>query len=367
MKLIRGSLPLVLLAVLTACGAQTPAASPGTSLTWAIETEPITFNPHQWSQNKARLLVFNQFDALVARDANGEFIPWLAKSWRVSPDGKTYTFELRDDVTFHDGERFDAAAVKANLDKLREPGYNPTVASIQLRWLDRVEVVSPTTVKITLKRPDGLFLDFLASPYAAQVSPRSLRTAKDLKAGGPDVVGTGPFILDRYVRGQEVRYRRNPAYRWAPASAAHQGPAHLAEITYRFLPEGAVRVGALTSGQVQVIEGVPATDIASIENDPELTLQTALNSGSAFSYYFNTSRPRSTTSGYGRPSARRSTSTPCSSRSTGAPPPGRGASWPGRARSTTPPWRAPSAETPPRPTPCSTRPGGPGGTPKATA
>ncbi|ADG88313.1 peptide ABC transporter [Thermobispora bispora] len=291
MKLIRGSLPLVLLAVLTACGAQTPAASPGTSLTWAIETEPITFNPHQWSQNKARLLVFNQFDALVARDANGEFIPWLAKSWRVSPDGKTYTFELRDDVTFHDGERFDAAAVKANLDKLREPGYNPTVASIQLRWLDRVEVVSPTTVKITLKRPDGLFLDFLASPYAAQVSPRSLRTAKDLKAGGPDVVGTGPFILDRHVRGQEVRYRRNPAYRWAPASAAHQGPAHLAEITYRFLPEGAVRVGALTSGQVQVIEGVPATDIASIENDPELTLQTALNSGSAFSYYFNTSRP----------------------------------------------------------------------------
>ena len=291
MKLIRGSLPLVLLAVLTACGAQTPAASPGTSLTWAIETEPITFNPHQWSQNKARLLVFNQFDALVARDANGEFIPWLAKSWRVSPDGKTYTFELRDDVTFHDGERFDAAAVKANLDKLREPGYNPTVASIQLRWLDRVEVVSPTTVKITLKRPDGLFLDFLASPYAAQVSPRSLRTAKDLKAGGPDVVGTGPFILDRYVRGQEVRYRRNPAYRWAPASAAHQGPAHLAEITYRFLPEGAVRVGALTSGQVQVIEGVPATDIASIKSNPELTLKTALNSGSAFSYYFNTSRP----------------------------------------------------------------------------
>src|SRR5690606_28824066 len=122
------------------------------------------------------------------------------------------------------------------------------------------------------------FLDFLASPYAGQVSPKSLRTAKDLKFGGPDLVGTGPFILDRYIQGQEVRYRRNPDYDWPPASAEHRGPAHLEEITYRFLPEAAVRVGALTSGQVQVIEGVPATETNLIEKDPDLTLMTSLNS-----------------------------------------------------------------------------------------
>ncbi|WP_433375784.1 ABC transporter substrate-binding protein [Streptosporangium sp. CA-115845] len=296
MKLRWGALTLAGVLALAACGAGSEAPTvaaggDGGSLVWAVETQPITFNPHQWGQNKARLLVHNQFDALIARGGNGDFLPWLATSWQVSKDGLTYTFELRDNVTFHDGERFDAASVKANLDRLVSPGYNAAVSAIQLRNFDHAEVSAPHTLKVTLKAPDGLFLDFLASPLAGQVSPKSLRNAKDLKAGGVDVVGTGPFILDRFTPGQEVHYRRNPNYDWPPAGAAHQGPAHLAEITYRFLPEAAVRVGALTSGQVQVIEGVPATEIGLIKGNPELTLKTSLNSGSAFSYYFNVSRP----------------------------------------------------------------------------
>ncbi|MDR8407283.1 ABC transporter substrate-binding protein [Nonomuraea sp. 3-1Str] len=293
MKHLRRTLPLLVAASLTvtACGGaprETAAAADGGSLTWAVETQPVTFNPHLWAQNKARLLVWNQFDALLSRGEDGSFAPWLARSWEVSADGRTYTFHLREGVTFHDGEKFDAAAVKANLDRFRVPGYNPTVASIQLSALERVEVVSPAELKVHLKRPDALFLDFLASPYGGQVSPKSLRTAKNLKAGGPDLVGTGPFILDRYVQGQEVHYRRNPAYAWAPPTAAHQGPAHLAEVTYRFLPESAVRVGALTSGQAEVIEGVPATEVDLVKKDPDLAFQTALNSGSAYTYYFNT-------------------------------------------------------------------------------
>ncbi|AQZ70442.1 peptide ABC transporter [[Actinomadura] parvosata subsp. kistnae] len=287
---VKRLIPVLLLA-LAACGAQ-PAAQQAApvGLTWAVETQPITLNPQQWSQNKARLLVFNQFDALLTRNKDGSFGPWLAKAWKVSDDELTYTLTLRDDVTFHDGTRFDAASVKANLDQFFVEGYNAAVAGIQLRAFKEAKVLSPTTLEITLKEPDALFLDFLASPYAGQISPKSLKSAKDLKFGGTDLAGTGPFILDRYVPGQELHYRRNPAYKWPPAGAAHQGPAHLAEITYRFLPEAAVRVGALTSGQVQVIEGVPATEAGLIKNDPGLTLQTALNSGTSFSYYFNTSR-----------------------------------------------------------------------------
>ncbi|RVX39712.1 peptide/nickel transport system substrate-binding protein [Nonomuraea polychroma] len=281
--------PALLVLTLAACGAPTAQTVQSTSLTWAIETQPITLNPQLWAQNKVRLLVFNQFDALLSKAEDGTFRPWLAKAWQVSDDGLTYTLDLRDDVTFHDGTKFDAAAVKANLDQFLVPGYNPAVAAIQLKAFDRAEVVSPYRLKIMLKEPDGLFLDFLASPYAGQVSPKSLKSAKDLKFGGPDLVGTGPFILDRYVQGQELHYRRNPAYNWPPAGAAHQGPAHLSEITYRFLAEAAVRVGALTSGQVQVIEGVPATEVNLIKKDPNLALQASLNSGTAYSYYFNTS------------------------------------------------------------------------------
>ncbi|MEV0620126.1 ABC transporter substrate-binding protein [Nonomuraea sp. NPDC050404] len=287
---MRRLIPVLLLA-LAACGAQPAPNAEAATLTWAIETQPITFNPQLWSQNKVRMLVFNQFDALVARAEDGSFRPWLARSWEVSEDGRTYTLHLRDDVTFHDGAKFDAASVKANLEQFLVPGYNPAVAAIQLRAFKGAKVLSPTVLEITLKEPDALFLDFLASPYAGQISPRSLKAAKDLKFGGRDLVGTGPFILDRYVQGQEIHYRRNPAYRWPPASAAHRGPAHLSEITYRLLPEAAVRVGALTSGQVQVIEGVPATEVALIKKDPTLALHTSLNSGTSYSYYFNTSHP----------------------------------------------------------------------------
>jgi peptide/nickel transport system substrate-binding protein len=260
----------------------------GGSLTWAVETEPITFNPHQYAQAKARLLVWNSFEALLTHDDKGGYLPWLASAYAVSPDGRTYTFTLRPGVTFSDGTKFDAAAVKANIDQLLVPNYAPGVAAVQLKNLDSVEVKDPSTVVFRLRKPDVLILDFVSSPQGAQISPKSLKEAKNLKAGGPELAGTGPFVLDRYTPGQEVHFTRNPAYNWAPANAGHTGPAYLDGITYRFLKESSVRVGALTSGQVQIIEGVPATDESLISTNPDLTLQRGLNSGSAYSYYFNT-------------------------------------------------------------------------------
>ncbi|GIE91652.1 ABC transporter substrate-binding protein [Actinoplanes regularis] len=271
-------------------GSTADAGAPvsGGSLTWAVETEPITFNPHQYAQAKARLLVWNTFEALLTHDDQGGYLPWLATGYEVSPDGKAYTFKLRTGVTFSDGGRFDAAAVKANIDQLLTPNYAPTVAGVQLKNLDTVEVKDDSTVVLHLKKPDVLILDFVSSPQGAQVSPKSLKEAKNLKAGGPELAGTGPFVLDRYTPGQEVHFTKNPAYDWAPANAGHTGPAYLNEITYRFLKESSVRVGALTSGQVQVIEGVPATDESLVTAGRDFSLARGLNSGSAYSYYFNT-------------------------------------------------------------------------------
>ncbi|MEV4278149.1 ABC transporter substrate-binding protein [Actinoplanes xinjiangensis] len=285
------ALALVLTAACSAPQEGTAAAGrpvSGGSLTWAVETEPITFNPHQYAQAKARLLVWNTFEALLTHDTQGGYVPWLSTGYQVSADGRTYTFKLRTDVTFSDGTTFDAEAVKANIDQFSVDGYNPSVRAVQLRNLDRVDVVDPATVVFHLRQPDVLLLDFLSSPQGAQVSPKSLKEAKNLKAGGPDLAGTGPFLLDHYTAGQEVVFTKNPAYDWAPAGAGHTGPAYLDRITYRFLKESSVRVGALTSGQVQVIEGVPATDEALITANPQLSLSRGLNSGSAYSYYFNT-------------------------------------------------------------------------------
>lgn len=96
--------------------AQEPKPVAGGAITWGVATEPSCFDPHRSSQQAAFFVARNYIDSLVGKKADGTFAPWLATSWAISPDGKEYTYKLREDVRFHDGEAFDAEAVKANYD-----------------------------------------------------------------------------------------------------------------------------------------------------------------------------------------------------------------------------------------------------------
>jgi peptide/nickel transport system substrate-binding protein len=234
----------------------------GGSLTWGVGTEPSCFDPHSSSQQNSFFLIRNFVDSLVAKLADGNFVPWLAKSWQLSDDGKTYTFTLRDDVRFSDGTPFNADAVKANFDYIIKNAATTSSSASLLVQYDHIEVLSPTQVKIVLKQPDSTTLESLSSVKLGFLSPKTLSENKDLCAGGPALIGTGPFTFASYQRGQAATFVRNPDYHWGPAFAQHQGPAYLDQAVYRFLPESSVRTGALSSGQVDLIEGVQPTDIA---------------------------------------------------------------------------------------------------------
>ncbi|MFD0937067.1 ABC transporter substrate-binding protein [Methylobacterium trifolii] len=287
---MRKFVPLLALAVLSTAGlvemAQSADAEPrsGGSITWGVTTEPSCFDPHRSSQQAAFFVARNYIDSLVGKRADGSFAPWLASAWTISPDGTDYTFTLREDVVFHDGERFDAAAVKANFDFVKNP-ENAANAVALLEAFSTAEVVSPSVVKVTLSRPDSTFLESVSNVKLGLISPKSLAKG-DLCGGGPALAGTGPFVFERYVRGQSARFVRNRAYAWAPGYAAHTGPAHLDGLTFRFLPEYAVRTGALSSGQVDVIEGVQATDVSLFADDPDYRLLTG-PSGASTSFTLN--------------------------------------------------------------------------------
>ena len=218
-----------LLAVVAGCSTATPTAEAagqprsGGTLTWAVETEPITLNPHQYAQAKARLLVWNTFESLLTYDQQGKLVPWLATGWTVTPDGLSYTLTLRDRVTFSDGTPFDAAAVKANIDKLLEPGYAPAVAAVQLRNLKAVEVGRPAH---RTARPQR----------AGRAHPRLPRLPTG-RAGLPEVAAPGEEPQGRRhrrgrhraVRAGPLRPRpgaalpAQPGYDWAPPTAdAHR-------------------------------------------------------------------------------------------------------------------------------------------------
>ncbi|SCX31184.1 Nickel-binding periplasmic protein precursor [Agrobacterium rosae] len=257
----------------------------GGSLTWGVETEPSTLNPHLNGQAKAKLILRNAYESLLARTPEGGYVPWLAKDYAISEDGKTYTFHLRDDVTFSDGEKLDAAAAALTFIKLKEPTYSGSISAGHVSHLKEAIAEDSHTLVLKLSRVYAPFLDGAAGIEI--LSPKSYESAQ-LKSGGPELAGTGPFILDRYVKGQEIRFVKNLAYNWAPANAAHQGPAYLDEVIYRFLSEASVRTGAISSGQVDVIEGIAGNDAGLFKDSDEFTYQSAINTGTPYTLYLNT-------------------------------------------------------------------------------
>ncbi|EGC99315.1 extracellular solute-binding protein, partial [Burkholderia sp. TJI49] len=275
---------LLALALPSVAFAQGTPVSGGT-LTWGVETEPRTLNPQLNGQDKVELLLRNAYESLLAQKPDGSYVPWLATAYQVSADGRTYTFTLRDDVKFTDGAPFDAKAVARNFLNARNPAYSggSQLAGLIAHVAD-VRTPDPRTVVITLDAPYAPFLTF-AGRFAL-LSPNAFGRP-GLKAGGPDIAGTGPFILRRYVKGQEIEFAKNPDYRWASPTAGHQGPAYLDRVVYRFLPESSVRTGALLSGQVDVIEGVSGNDAARIRQNPDFTYRRALNTGTPYSLFLN--------------------------------------------------------------------------------
>ncbi|WP_344203673.1 ABC transporter substrate-binding protein [Aeromicrobium alkaliterrae] len=251
-----------------------------------METEPTTLNPQLNGQNRTHLILRNAYESLLYRDSDGGYVPWLADSYEVSSDARQFTFTLREDVTFSDGEPLTAAAVKVNFDHLNDPTYDENGAGQgPLAHLEEVVVIDERTVRFDLVDSFAPFLDYASNAFL--ISPSSYEE-DSISAGGSQVHGTGPFVISDVASGQEVTFERRDDYDWAPANAGHQGPAYLDSVTYRFLPESSVRIGALTSEQVDVIEGIPGIDSATLSDNDEVTVARSSLIGAPWSIYFNT-------------------------------------------------------------------------------
>ncbi|WP_261559087.1 ABC transporter substrate-binding protein [Frankia tisae] len=282
--------------LLTACGsddapatgtAGTPVA--GGSVTYAIDTEPTCFDIHVSPQDITAAIQRNVFDSLVAEDNSGTFHPWLASSWKIAPDLRSYTFTLRRDVTFTDGTRFDAAAVKANFDHIVAPTTKSRFAASLLGSYTGTDVVDEFTARVNFAQPFAPFLQAASTAYLGFYSPKTLTAhADDLCGGGPVAVGTGPFTFTSYTKGQSIVLTRNPAYKWAPATAKHTGAAYLDTLTIRILKENSTRIGSLTSGQIDVAGAVPPANVAAVEANGRLQLLRRDAAGSPYSLYLNT-------------------------------------------------------------------------------
>ncbi len=260
--------------VLTACQNTSPEQSDspvsGGTLTYASgDAEPTCLDPHVGGNYPQALLAGQVFDSLVSRSAEGEIIPWLATEWAVADDGMSWDFALRDDVTFTDGTPFNADAVRVNVEHLKDPATESSTGYLALGKVSSVEAVSDTVARFVLTEPDSALLESLAQPWLAIESPEGI--ARGMAENCESPIGTGPFVIDEWVKQDHVSLVRNDEYTSPPADADHKGPAYLDGIEWRFIPDSASRYAALQGGQVDVIDNAQPDTLASAEQTDSLT------------------------------------------------------------------------------------------------
>jgi peptide/nickel transport system substrate-binding protein len=207
------------------------------------------------------------YEPLVTIDYNYEFRPGLAKSWETSEDGLTWTFHLREGVTFHDGSEFNAEVVKWWLE-----GMQLGVNSYMFESMTGSEVIDDHTIAMTFEGAFPNLLYNLSSSFSGIMSKEAYEKYGD-EYGTKYAIGTGPFILDEWVTNDYISLVKNPDYNWAPEWSGHKGPAQVDGILFRIIPEDATREIEFRTGNVQVlIDAPPPAMLPQYENDPDFVI-----------------------------------------------------------------------------------------------
>lgn len=246
----------------------TPTPTPTGTLHVGTFTDATTFDPHQ-AQPTLAAYFGPVYDTLVRFDGSGNLTPGLATAWSRS-DAATWKFELRDDVTFSDGMKFDATAVKANIERARDTTTNPQGG--EFRNIDAVEVVSPTEVTVHFSSPHPEFASVMAGIAGSMISPAAMNESL---ATTP--VGSGGWTLDPSASQAGVKYTfvANPDY-WDPAS---QG---VEKVEVVVLSDNTARVNAIKAKQVEVIDAVQTSAIDDLQSSGLTILQAALQNSFFF-------------------------------------------------------------------------------------
>jgi peptide/nickel transport system substrate-binding protein len=260
---------LLLLLAMLATGAVAPAMAqqPGLTITWGEDdSAPRLFDPRITQSRHESQLIVQVFDTLIASDENAAYFPGLAKTWAMAPDGLSITLQLRDDVLFHDGTKFNAEAVRFTFDTVADPKLGSQAAIDLLGPYAGTDILGEYEVRIRYKRAYGAAIASLSQNELSPVSPAAVQRLGD-QGFGAAPVGTGPFRFASWERGRQVVLERFEQYNWAPGFSRHQGPSRVARVIHRFIPDAATRVAALEQGEIDIADSVPVLDMRRFSTD----------------------------------------------------------------------------------------------------
>lgn len=222
-----------------------------------LAANPSELHPNLTSLTTDWIILEQIMDPLIVLGEDGTFQPWLASDWSVSEDGLTWTFNLRDDVSFSNGEPFNAESVKYTFENAMNIEGSSQVNVIN--ELQAINVVDDYTVELVTSRPNPIWLGqishvFMMPPaYSEEVGSEGFNEAP---------VGTGAFTLVEWVRDDYITVAKNPDW-W-------NGEPQVDLVTFRTIPEASARVASLLTGETDIIEVVPFDSIPDIQAEENL-------------------------------------------------------------------------------------------------
>ncbi|MER2119355.1 MAG: glutathione ABC transporter substrate-binding protein [Solibacillus sp.] len=257
----------------------TEEAAAGGDLIIAELSDASSLDPHGSNDVPSSNIQSNLYETLVNRDANGELVPGLAESW-TQVDDLTWEFKLKTGVTFHDGEAFNAEAVKTSFDRLLDPEVASPRAFL-FEMVTEVKVVDESTVQFVTEYPFSPLLAHLTHNGGSIISPKSIEedyaameADSSVKAGsviGTNPVGTGPFKFESWTPGTEIKLVKFAEYAGTPV--------HIDSVTFKVVPESATRVAELQSGYAHIIGAVEPGQVANVNTfEGASVLETASSS-----------------------------------------------------------------------------------------
>ena len=220
-----------------------PTGDPG-SVTIAVTTEPSTLDPQAVNDRSSRVVTSNLFESLLGRDSTGVLVPVLATSY-MGVDDDTWRFEIREGVTFHDGQALNAQAAADSLNRMLDPDYSTQRDS----YIERIvsgEAVGEFTLDIHTDGVNAVLLLQLAQ--LPVIAPGTGETV------GENPVGTGPYMFESWDRGQQITAVRNPSY-WGEAPS-------IDAFSVRFIPDKQTSLAALQAGEIDLVLDILPEQVA---------------------------------------------------------------------------------------------------------
>lgn len=258
---------------LAACssGSEQPDQATGgddDTLKIAFFADMTTADPDVFYDIEGLAVMQSVYEGLVRYSPGGtEIVGDLAESWEISDDGLTFTFTLKDDLTFADGTPLDSEALKASFERRTAVEQGP---SYMLGGVSTYETPDPQTIVIDLENPDAAFLDYLASAWGPKaVNPTVLEENSDDLAQNyleTHSAGSGPYVIEEFTRGTGYTLKRNDNY-WGEEPV-------FSTVEVAVTPDVSSQILALQSGDLDLIaHGFPLTNLPSVQSDDALTVE----------------------------------------------------------------------------------------------